>query len=65
MFPQIKSFETLQTVKSSIVSLFVISKSIFEDSKVSYFIETNGLPIAFVQVLRIFQLYILAQPTEW
>ena len=57
MFPQFKSFEALQTVKSSIVSLCMIFKSIFEDSKVSYLIETKGLPIAFAQVLRIYQLY--------
>ena len=35
----------------------MIFKSIFEDSKVSYLIETKGLPIAFAQVLRISQLY--------
>ena len=58
MFPQFKSFEALQTVKSSIVSLGMIFKSIFEDSKASYLIETKGLPIAVAQVLRISQLYL-------
>ena len=58
MFPQFKSFEALQTVKSSIVSLCMIFKSIFEDSKASYLIEIKGLPIALVQVLRISQLYL-------
>ena len=56
MFPQFKPFEALKTVRSSIVSLFMIFKSIFEDSKVSYLIETKGLPVAFSQVLRISQL---------
>ena len=55
MFPQFKAFEALQTVKSSIVSLCMIFKSIFEDFKVSYLIETKGLPIAFAKVLRISQ----------
>ena len=63
MFPQFKSFEALQTVKSSIVSLCMIFKSIFEDSKLSYLIETKGLPIAFAQVLRISKLYILSKKT--
>ena len=57
MFPQFKSFEALQTVKTSIVSLCMTFKSIFEDSKASYWKKNKGFPIAFVQVLRIFQLY--------
>ena len=57
MLPQFKSFKALQTVRSSIVSLCIIFKSIFEDSKVSYLIETKGLLIAFAQVLGISQLY--------
>ena len=52
MFPQFKSFEALQTVKSSIVSLCMIFRSIFEDSKLSYLIETKGLSIAFAQFLE-------------
>ena len=55
MFPQLKSFEALQIVKSSLVLLCMISKSIFKDSKVSHLAETQGLPLAFAQVLRIFQ----------
>ena len=51
MFSQFKSFEAVQTVKSSIVSLCMILKSIIEDSKVSYLIETKGLPIAFALVI--------------
>ena len=57
MFPQFKSFEALQIVKSSIVSLCIIFKSIFKDSQAFYLIETKGLQIAFAQVLRISQLY--------
>ena len=56
MFPQFQSFEALQTVKSKILSLFMIFKSTFDDSNVSYLIESKGLPIAFAQVLRIAQL---------
>ena len=57
MFPQFKSFEALQTVKASIISYCMISKSMyFEDSKVSYLIENKGLPIAFAQVLRMSKL---------
>ena len=48
MLHQIKSFEALQTVKSSIVPLCGIFKSIFEDSNVSYLIETKGLPFTYI-----------------
>ena len=66
MFSQFKSFEALQTVKSSLLSLCMISKSIFKDSKVSHLAETKGLPIAFAQVLRISQLYVVQlESTRW
>ena len=57
MFLQFKSFEALQIVKSSIVLLCILFKSIFRDSKVSHLAKTQGCPIAFAQVPRIFQLY--------
>ena len=37
----------------------MIFKSIFKNSKVSHFAETQGCPFAFAQLLRISQLYIL------
>ena len=48
---------TLQIVKSRIASLYMIFKSIIKNSQVSHLAETQGCPLAFVQVLRIFQLY--------
>ena len=59
MLSQSKSFEALQTIKSSTVSLCMIFVSIFVDSKASYLIETKVLPIAIAQVLRISHLYCL------
>ena len=58
MFPQFMSFEALQTVTSSIVSLCMVFKIIFEDSKASYLIETKGLPVAFAQMLKKYQQYL-------
>ena len=55
-FSDFSDLKPNETVKSSIVTLYMTFKIILKDFKVSYFTKTQVLPIAFAQVPIISQL---------
>ena len=56
-FLELSHLKPNETVKSSIVTLYMTFERIFKDFKVSYLAKTQVCHIDFAQVLRISQLY--------